>query len=128
MEAPAVSPACPTAPPRVLALDGLRGMACLLVLSYHYGTVLEVEGAPPLLRLLGRCTALNWCGVNLFFVLSGYLLGGICLRHRDAPHYFRAFYARRLCRVVPLYYLWIILGLALPPLLGATVGDRLGAA
>jgi peptidoglycan/LPS O-acetylase OafA/YrhL len=84
-------------------LDGLRGLAVLLVIYHHYvngalqapaGTFLSYALVP------GR---LAWTGVDLFFVLSGYLIGGILIRNRQSPSYFRTFYIRRACRILPLY-------------------------
>lgn len=96
------------------ALDGLRGVAALLVLLHHWGLssgVLEVVGwGSPLGRLLNG----GWIGVDLFFVLSGYLITDHLLDKREAPHYLRAYFARRLLRIVPLYvvflvfYLWAV--------------------
>lgn len=91
---------------RIPELDGLRGVAILLVLAGHYFSVPGV-GAAALLS--GYWFRLGWTGVDLFFVLSGFLIGGILLAVRDSPNYFKTFYARRFFRIVPLYYAWICL-------------------
>jgi peptidoglycan/LPS O-acetylase OafA/YrhL len=61
-----------------------------------------------MLAYLQALVRLNWSGVDLFFVLSGFLIAGILIDNRDASNYLRAFYLRRVCRILPLYYLCLI--------------------
>jgi len=77
-------------PPRAFVpeLDGLRALAVLAVMACH--THLMAPG---------------WLGVNLFFVISGFLITGILLDTRENPHFFRNFYTRRFLRIFPVYYL-----------------------
>ncbi|MDI1335078.1 MAG: acyltransferase [Lacunisphaera sp.] len=101
-----MSPAPPQSPAesRVPELDGLRGIAIALVLWCHLvNPFLPLGFGHPLawLRAIGD---MAWCGVDLFFVLSGYFIGGILLDRRDSPRLARVFYARRALRILPLYY------------------------
>ena len=97
---------------RILELDGIRGLAILLILIWHYVTLQLVE-APnqdwPLVRSVVQATLLSWSGVDLFFVLSGFLIAGILFDHRHSANYFQVFYLRRICRIFPAYYLQLIL-------------------
>jgi peptidoglycan/LPS O-acetylase OafA/YrhL len=92
---------------RIPALDGVRGIAILLVLLRH--SIFAVEsaiGGPPATGVFGWFLAagqLTWSGVDLFFVLSGFLIGGILLDARNSPRYFQTFYFRRFYRILPLY-------------------------
>lgn len=93
---------------RVPELDGIRGVAILLVLVWHYVAV-QVHAVPGSMAAYGlKLLSLTWAGVDLFFVLSGFLIGGILLENRKAPNYFKAFYIRRVCRIFPLYYLMFV--------------------
>src|SRR5579862_3716375 len=87
---------------RLPALDGLRGIAVALVVSWHYffaNLLLD-----PRTHKYALPFALNGTGVDLFFVLSGFLLTNILLENRDSPNYYKAFYARRAFRILPLYW------------------------
>jgi len=112
---------------RVPELDGLRGCAILLVLIFHYvGWPLAASSSPDqTLSVITQALSLTWSGVDLFFVLSGFLIGGILLDHRQAPNYFQVFYLRRICRIVPLYVALIGLFLVVQHLNPADVTRRL---
>jgi peptidoglycan/LPS O-acetylase OafA/YrhL len=86
---------------RIPALDGLRGIAILLVLMRH--SVFGMETSSKFLANILAAGQLTWSGVDLFFVLSGFLIGGILLDARQSPRYFRTFYIRRSYRIFPLY-------------------------
>jgi peptidoglycan/LPS O-acetylase OafA/YrhL len=86
---------------RVPALDGLRGVAILLVLLRH--SVFGMETSSRFLAKVLAAGQLTWSGVDLFFVLSGFLIGGILLDARESPRYFQTFYIRRAYRIFPLY-------------------------
>ena len=84
------------------ALDGLRGIAIGLVFLVHATGVLDP--ATPLEWFVVRSTGVGWVGVDLFFVISGFLITGILLDSRDKPARWRNFFARRVLRIFPLYY------------------------
>jgi len=85
-------------------LDILRGLAILIVVFYHnFGCVSFFR--------------FGWLGVDLFFVLSGFLITDILLKSRDNRNYFRNFYIRRILRIFPLYYLVLLLFFSFSPIL-----------
>ena len=85
-------------PERVRELDGLRGIAILMVVFYHF---LPAKGP---LTVLDPLLRLGWVGVDLFFVLSGYLITGILVDTRGEEGWYRHFIVRRVLRIFPLYY------------------------
>ena len=103
-------------------LDGLRGLAILMVMVYHFCLTLpgfQTHGSWPWLSFAQA----GWMGVDLFFVLSGFLITNILIETRSGPHYFRNFLARRFLRIWPLYYLNLFLFLVLLPLIVSNVPD-----
>ncbi len=88
--------------------DGLRGVAILLVLIGHSG----------FLEALPHAGMLEYArfGVDLFFVLSGFLITGILTDSKGSPHFFRNFYARRVLRIWPLYYAVLFVAFVIVPL------------
>jgi len=94
----------PENPPRNTALDGLRGIAIAMVVWHHFVELNLPPGRASWLGWLRAGTGLSWTGVDLFFTLSGFLIGGILIDHRILPHFTRVFYLRRATRILPLYF------------------------
>ncbi|HLK06211.1 MAG TPA: acyltransferase [Candidatus Acidoferrum sp.] len=92
---------------RIPELDGLRGIAIFIVVLLHYFYRVMAPATPSYQRFQS-IFRLGWTGVDLFFVLSGFLIGGILLDARSSPNYFKTFYIRRFFRIIPIYYLWIL--------------------
>jgi peptidoglycan/LPS O-acetylase OafA/YrhL len=89
------------------SLDGIRGAAVLMVFLVHYGG--GAKSANPLLHFVGVATEAGWCGVTLFFILSGFLISGIIWDSREREHWLRRFYFRRTLRIFPIYYASLLL-------------------
>src|SRR5688572_6027292 len=94
------------------ALDGLRGIAIILVMLHHFTSYRPTAGID---GLIGSVVFFFWTGVDLFFVLSGFLISGILLDTRNSERYFTSFYARRTLRIFPLYYLVLFLAFVVLP-------------
>jgi peptidoglycan/LPS O-acetylase OafA/YrhL len=95
---------------RMPELDTIRGIAVLLVLFFHgFGARYGLHGLSGLPRLFVAATLPGWVGVNLFFVLSGFLITGILLDTKHNTNYYRTFYTRRALRILPLYYAVLLL-------------------
>src|SRR5687768_15262003 len=94
------------------ALDGLRGIAIIMVMLHHFTYYRPTAGTD---GLIGSVLFFGWSGVDLFFVLSGFLITGILLDTRRSERYFTTFYARRTLRIFPLYYLVLFLALVVLP-------------
>lgn len=91
------------------ALDGLRGVAILLVLLYHF--------TKPLFHFF----SFGWAGVDLFFVLSGFLITGILIGTKHKKKFIQIFFIRRALRILPLYYGVIIMFAFIAPHFGPTI-------
>lgn len=104
----------PQAAARSSGLDTLRAAAILLVFMYHYQVFVSGEAT------FGWGSTLGWVGVDLFFVLSGYLIGNQIFSGlvRGAPFSPTAFYARRLLRTLPNYWVVLALYFLLPTVMG----------
>ncbi len=95
-------------------LDGIRGLAILGVMCSHGVGVSGLFRRTPnslVENFFAYFTIPLWGGVDLFFVLSGFLITGILVRTKTDENYFRAFYARRALRIFPIYYLCLLLSL-----------------
>ena len=93
-----VSTLIPSSGAWIAELDGLRGIAVLLVVLRHFKPLPEFGSG------VRAALGFGWAGVDLFFVLSGFLITGILVDSRGARNYYSAFYARRALRILPLYF------------------------
>lgn len=112
---------------RLPALDGVRGLAILLVMLHHFCFYSGIRPLSLLDNLIYQLSYAGWVGVDLFFVLSGFLITGILwdARHNE-QHYFRNFYMRRVLRIFPLYYGVLACTFLLLPRLAPTNPDVQG--
>lgn len=85
-------------------LDGIRGAAISLVIVYHVVLFVHIRTVVIVDRIAFRLAETGWAGVDLFFVLSGFLITGILYDAKGGDGYFQNFYARRILRIFPLYY------------------------
>lgn len=106
----------PSLPSHLPSLDGVRGAAILMVLMHNLLVVQDPVG--PLSRAIRLGLDTGWVGVQLFFVLSGFLITRVLLGSKSAPDYYRAFFARRGLRILPLYYAALLAAFVVWPLLG----------
>ncbi|MDQ2639167.1 MAG: acyltransferase [Pseudomonadota bacterium] len=93
-------------------LDGLRGLAVLLVITHNINAF---NGADKFERIPAVISHAGWIGVQIFFVLSGFLITHQLLQSRGATNYFSSFYMRRALRIFPLYFLALTIGLFVVP-------------
>jgi peptidoglycan/LPS O-acetylase OafA/YrhL len=93
---------------KIPELDGIRGVAILFVIIFHFGPYL-----PKHFNVANRFylffVGMGWIGVDLFFVLSGFLITRILLNTKHSAHYFKSFYIRRALRILPIYYLGVFI-------------------
>jgi peptidoglycan/LPS O-acetylase OafA/YrhL len=97
-------------------LDSLRGIAILFVFYFHAAGSTNFPDFGAWNHILTVPSTGLWSGVDLFFVLSGYLITRILLNSKGASNYFKVFYARRFLRIFPVYYMFLIFILLLTPI------------
>jgi peptidoglycan/LPS O-acetylase OafA/YrhL len=100
---------------RIAVLDGVRGLAIALVMYHHFFQNYHSAANTGLDRVVFGLASAGWSGVDLFFVLSGFLITGILYDSRHDPRYYRNFYGRRTLRIFPLYYAALVLFLVVLP-------------
>jgi len=88
-------------------LDGIRGLAAIMVLLFHYINGQQYSGN--LFQIVKKVSLLGQTGVSLFFVLSGFLITRILIQQKYQSSYFKYFYYRRALRIFPLYFLFIFI-------------------
>jgi peptidoglycan/LPS O-acetylase OafA/YrhL len=99
---------------RVVELDGLRGlMTIVVIVSHYFGEVPHGLSA----------TMLGWLAVDMYFVLSGYLVGKLIFERKQHSNFFAVFYVRRVCRTIPAYLFTVLAVFGLLQLIGQPWAD-----
>ncbi|SMF77160.1 acyltransferase family protein [Pseudobacteriovorax antillogorgiicola] len=109
-------------PNHIPALDGIRGMAIFAVLMIHF---FELPPTNQVEAILWRLSRFGMWGIDLFFVLSGFLITGILLHSKERADYFKRFFMRRFLRIFPVYYLLLFVIFILIPLFPVFHGPTL---
>lgn len=97
-------------------LDGVRAIAVLMVIVHH--SLYQSNHTTLSQNILQHIAGQGWIGVDLFFVLSGFLITGILMDVRNPTHALRNFYARRILRIVPVYVVFLLFSLWIAPRIG----------
>ena len=94
----------------IAELDGVRAIAIWLVLISHlyWGFKVPADTYDGMPKLIYEIISHGWLGVDLFFILSGFLITGILLDSKGQENYFRTFYGRRVLRIIPVFFLCIL--------------------
>ena len=88
---------------RLSQLDGMRGLAVAAVVLHHLSNILNLDLSNRVNIAVLDFFHLGWLGVDIFFVLSGFLITGIILKERQQPCFWRNFYLRRAYRILPIF-------------------------
>ncbi len=118
------SPSTGSPPERVAALDGLRGIA---ILVYACHNLYAGPASTPTQGAVWFTLRSGWIGVSLFFVLTGYLTTGTLCDTKGIDPGYRRYYMRRLLRIVPLYYLFLLLWLLAAAHVGTYTGEEVAS-
>lgn len=97
--------------------DGVRGIAALMVMVYHFFFNYINSPKGSFMYYIAKASMFGQTGVTLFFVLSGFLITRILLNTKKQDNYFQTFYVRRVLRIFPLYYLFLIIFFFVNPLI-----------
>ena len=99
--------------PHMPELDTIRGLAILGVVFYHgFYWARDLSPYSRWQQIFLKTMSVGQYGVNLFFVLSGFLITGILLGTRGREDYYKRFYLRRALRILPAYYLTLLIVVA----------------
>lgn len=121
-------------PKHMPGLDGIRGLAVVLILFCHcmqrpylLSNSIDTVYSSHIDKLILMAARFSWSGVDLFFVLSGFLITGILYDAKGRDRFFTNFYARRTVRIFPLYYVFLIIFLVIWPHLPAALNYNFGS-